>query len=170
MAAPAHTLAISVAPQLADIRGPLPVEPGFPYTGGLLLLGIALGLVLRRRRKHTPKVPPVEPVAADAQAMLARLAGEYRQGACSAGTCLLRLDTLLRGAVPEGESVGVSARHLTTAEWQRSAAPHLSAAAQAELGELLALFDAIKFARAAPSAAQAERALEIAARLLAATP
>ena len=166
MDAPAHTPATSVAPQLADIRGPLPVEPGFFYTGGLLLLGIVLALLLRRRRKHMPKVLPVVSVAADAQAMLARLAGEYRQGACSAGTCLLRLDTLLRMAVPEGES----AKHLTTAEWQRSAAPHLSAPAQAELGELLALFDAIKFARATPSAAQAERALEIAARLLAATP
>ena len=160
----------TVAVDIRDIRGPLPLSslPPFILSGGVLLLAVVL-LLVRRRRFHrglheAAPVPPAVAPGPDAKALLARLAADYRQGACAGEQALMRLDRLLRSSL--AASSGIHALQLTAAELLPRLEPLLDPGAQALLGDLLSLCDRVKFAGHRPAPEEVERALTAVASLL----
>ncbi len=163
----AASSALAAANDIHDIRGPLPIDvlPPFTLTGGLLLLVAGLFFILRHRRHHqTGEAPPASAPVADAADRLARIGAEYRQGIVPGELTILRLDAVVRDGL--ALVAGLPAQRLTSVELLSDALAGLDAGQQALLGELLPLFDRVKFAGHLPAAQEVERSLEVAARLL----
>jgi len=159
----------AAAADIRDIRGPLPLAslPPFILSGGVLLLAVGLLLVRRRGVHQAAPMPPPGPPGSDSNELLARLAADYRHGACPGEQALILLDRLLRGALAANS--GIPALRLTAAELPPRLEAVLGPGELALFGSLLSLCDRVKFAGHRPAPEEVERALNAAATLIGAT-
>lgn len=156
----------AAAPAIHDIRGPVAVDslPPFALTGGALLLaGSAFWLQRKLRRRQAAARSPGADNRPAVGAVLASLAADYRQGACSGSQLIVCLDDLLRSAL--ADRTGIAAQRLTSSELLLQAAAFLDDQGQDLLKPLMALCDRVKFAAHQPDASEIDGALTSAARL-----
>lgn len=163
---PPGTPAPPAAAAIHDIRGPVAVDslPPFALTGGALLLaGSAFWLQRKLRRRQAPVGSPGADGQPAASAVLARLAADYRRGACSGSQLIVCLDDLLRSTL--ADRTGIAAQRLTSSELLPQAAAFLDDRGQGLLKPLVALCDRVKFAAHQPDASEIDGALTSAASL-----
>ena len=154
------------AAAIHDIRGPVAVDslPPFALTGGALLLaGSAFWLQRKLRRRQATVGSPGADGQPEASAVLARLAADYRRGACSGSQLIVCLDDLLRSTL--ADRTGIAAQRLTSCELLLQAAAFLDDRGQGLLKPLVALCDRVKFAAHQPDASEIDGALTSAASL-----
>ena len=154
------------AAAIHDIRGPVAVDslPPFALTGGALLLaGSAFWLQRKLRRRQATVGSPGADGQPEASAVLARLAADYRRGACSGSQLIVCLDDLLRSTL--ADQTGIAAQRLTSSELLLQAAAFLDDQQRDWLKQLVALCDRVKFAAHQPDASEIDGALTSAATL-----
>ncbi|MBK7675261.1 MAG: hypothetical protein IPJ27_11170 [Candidatus Accumulibacter sp.] len=155
------------AAAIHDIRGPVAVDslPPFALTGGALVLAGGVFWLQRkwRRRPAAVRSPGADSRPA-ASTVLARLAADYRRGACSSSQLIVCLDDLLRSTL--ADHTGIAAQRLTSSELLLQAAAFLDDQQRDWLKQLVALCDRVKFAAHQPDASEIDGALSSAASLL----
>lgn len=166
---PADPASAAVSADIYDIRGPLSSDILAPFvvTGGMLVLAAGLFFIRRNIRQHeSTSMPDVAEPHLDANDLLAGLATDFREGACSGEHAVIRLDGIVRGTI--AARTRIPAQQLTSAELSRSKIlVFLDQDKQALLNALLMLFDQVKFAGKQPDAGAVEEVLDMTASFLA---
>lgn len=163
--------AAAAAGDIHDIRLPEPGDTWPPFTLTAGVLAVAAVVLLTRRLRNTAdretsqlslSSPRQAPAGAD---RLAQLAREFRQGSCSAGQAIVRLDEILRTGIVEHGTV--PAMRLTSAELAAMVGTIFGDTAHT-LVHLLHLIDRVKFGCCIPANAEVEQSLDDATEVLAA--
>ena len=119
-AQPGQPAPSAAAADIRDIRGPVAVDslPPFALTGGALFVAGGVFLLHRKfRRRQAGFVSIAAASHPEASEVLARLAADYRRGACSGSELIVRLDDLLRATL--ADKTGIAAQRLTSTELLR---------------------------------------------------